>query len=166
MQYNTSSLRRQDRALPCEDALALLRTSEFGILCLQDTAGGGYGVPLNYAWDGADSLYMHSAPAGHKLDCLAREARATFIITGSTQLLPEQFSTAYESVQVQGEAEVVTDDAAKAKALELLIQKLTPQESARGAAYIERALHATTVVRLRIRTICGKAHRPRSCRQA
>lgn len=159
MRYDTTSLRRQDRALPEEAACQLLRESEFGILCLQDTAGGGYGIPLNYVWDGAEALYMHCASEGHKLNCLRQEPRVTFVVTGSSRILPAKFSTAYESVLVHGHAHIVGTDEEKFHALQLLIQKLTPQEQARGDEYIARAIHATTVIRLSIERVCGKAHR-------
>ena len=159
MRYDTSSLRRQDRALPEETACQLLSESESGILCLQDTAGGGYGVPLNYVWDGAEALYMHCAGDGHKLDCLRQEPRVTFVVTGSSRILPAKFSTAYESVLVHGRACIVEAENEKIRALQLLIQKLTPQEQARGDEYTARAIHATTVIRLSIERVCGKAHR-------
>ena len=159
MRYDTSSLRRQDRALPEESACQLLSENESGILCMQDTAGGGYGVPLNYVWDGAEALYMHCAGEGHKLDCLRQEPRVTFVITGSSRILPAKFSTAYESVLVHGRACIVEAENEKIRALQLLIQKLTPQEQARGGEYIARAIHATTVIRLSIERVCGKAHR-------
>ena len=30
----------------------------------KDDGGRGYGMPLNYVWDGADALYIHCAPDG------------------------------------------------------------------------------------------------------
>lgn len=159
MLYDTSKLRRQDRALPQEEAFQLLKDAEYGILCMQHFNGGGYGIPINYAWDGDSSLYMHCAHEGFKLNCLAKEPRVTFVITGATRLLPNQFSTAYESVMVHGEAQVVTGEAERQRALHLLIQRLLPQEIERGKKYIAGAAHATTVIRLSISRICGKAHR-------
>ena len=159
MQYDTSHLRRQERALPREEAFQLLHTAEFGTLCLQDTEGGGYGVPLNYVWDGGERIYMHCAPSGHKLNCLAQEPRVTFVVTGRMRILPEEFSTAYESVLVHGHARQVLNESEKRQALQMLIEKLTPQEAARGAQYISRAIKATCVLCLSISTICGKAHR-------
>lgn len=159
MRYDTSTLRRQDRALPEEAACQLLQESKSGVLCLQDTVGGGYGIPLNYAWDGAEALYMHCAGEGHKLNCLRQEPRATFVVTGSNSILPDKFSTAYESVLVHGRAHIVEAEDEKLHALQLLIQKLTPQEQARGEEYIARAIHATTVIRFCIDRFSGKAHR-------
>lgn len=159
MLYNTDSMRRKERAMTETEARHLLSTCTHGTLCLQDTAGGGYGVPINYAWDGGNCLFLHGAPEGHKMQCLRENPRVSFIVTGNAGILAEQFSTAYESVIVQGIAEEVTDSAEKREALLLLIRTLTPHETDRGMQYIERAVNATTVLRIRITTYCGKAHR-------
>lgn len=159
MLYDTTSLRRQDRAFTEEAACHLLQHSEHGVLCLQDSDGGGYGIPLNYVWDGATHIYMHCAPEGHKLECIRLAPRATFVVTGPARILPALFSTAYESVLVHGTIGEVTDEEEKRHALMLLIRKLTPQEASRGKQYIARGIQATTVLRFSIRQICGKAHR-------
>lgn len=159
MLYNTTNLRRKDRCMAEADARQLLSTSTHGILCLQAPTGGGYGIPLNYAWNEADCIFMHCASEGFKMKCIETNPLASLVVTGSSRLLPAQFSTAYESVVVQGRVDIVTDAAEKRQALKLLIHRLTPGEAARGAEYIGRALAATTVLRLRIREFCGKAHR-------
>ncbi len=159
MHYETSNLRRKDRALNETDPRLLLQSGEYGVLSLQAPEGGGYGVPMNYVWDGADSLYLHCAGEGFKLCCLQAQPKAGFVIIGSHNILPEKFSTAYESVMLQGECSIVTDDEEKRTALQLLIRKLTPGEAVKGAAYIDRALATTTVLRLSINSFCGKAHR-------
>lgn len=158
MLYDTTQLRRQDRALSQESAYKILAESEFGTLCLQDIGGGGYGIPLNYVWDGAESLYMHCASSGHKLDCLRKESRATFVVTAGHRILSEQFSTAYESVLVHGNAVSVCSEEEKIRALQQLIQKLTPKHLIQGENYIHRAARATTVIRFQIDRICGKAN--------
>ena len=159
MHYETTNLRRKDRALPETDARLILHEEEYGVLSLQAPEGGGYGVPLNYAWNGADSLYLHCAGEGFKLSCLQAQPKASFVIIRNHSILPEKFSTAYESVILQGECSIVTAETEKRAALQLMIQKLTPGETARGAAYIDRALAATTVLRFSINSFCGKAHR-------
>ena len=159
MHYETTNLRRKDRALNETDARQILQSGEYGVLSLQAPEGGGYGVPMNYVWDGADSLYLHCAGEGFKLCCLQAQPKASFVIIRHHNILPEKFSTAYESVILQGECNIVTDDEEKRAALMLLIRKLTPGETARGAAYIDRALAITTVLRFSINSFCGKAHR-------
>lgn len=159
MIYEASELRRQDRAMRETEARQILAEEEYGVLSLQAPEGGGYGVPMNYVWDGADALYLHCAGEGFKLECLKTHPQAGFVIVRSHRILPEKFSTAYESVMLRGTCNTVKDEEEKRRALQLLIQKLTPGEVGRGDAYINRALAATTVLRLSIAAFCGKVHR-------
>lgn len=56
--YTTRSLRRQDRAMTEQDARLLLAEATCGVLCMENIDGGGYGIPINYAWDEEDSIYF------------------------------------------------------------------------------------------------------------
>ena len=76
MHYETTNLRRKDRALHETDARLILHAGEYGVLSLQAPEGGGYGVPMNYVWDGADSLYLHCAGEGFKLCCLQAQPKS------------------------------------------------------------------------------------------
>ena len=98
MKYVNDTVRRQDRLMDEERALELLRESEYGVLSMQDVDGSGYGVPLNYVWDGDHSIYIHCAPEGHKLRALEQHPQVSFCIIGRVHLLPRNFTTEYESV--------------------------------------------------------------------
>lgn len=159
LNIDNSRIRRRDRQLEEHAARQLLDTAEFGTLCLQDTAGGGYGVPLHYVWDGEETLYLHCAPEGHKLDCLAAEPRACFVITGRSRILPEAFSTAYESLLLHGNVSTVTDETEKLSALRAFLTKYTPQAGERGQHFLRQAGARTAVLRFRIRFASGKTNR-------
>ena len=58
MKYVNDTVRRRDRLMDETRALELLRTGEYGILSMVDTDNSGYGVPLNFVWDGDHSLYI------------------------------------------------------------------------------------------------------------
>lgn len=60
MKYNNETVRRRDRLMDETRALELLRTSEYGVLSMV-ADGGGYGIPINFVWDGKDSIYIHCA---------------------------------------------------------------------------------------------------------
>lgn len=155
----TSPIRRRDRQLSEPAAMQLLTEATYGILCMQDTAGGGYGIPLHYVWDGAETLYLHCATEGHKLDCLAAEPRAVFIITGNCRILPESFSSAYESLLLRGRVGTVTTETDKNAALQGFLNKYTPEAGERGAHFLLHASHRTTMLRFRILSVSGKENR-------
>ena len=98
MKYNNDNVRRQDRLLEEDRAYALLREGEYGVLSMTTPTGGAYGIPLNFVWDRQENIYIHCAPRGRKLDCIALYPEVSFCVIGNTHVVPEQFSTNYSSI--------------------------------------------------------------------
>lgn len=159
MNYDNSSVRRRDRQLDEASARRLLKEAEYGVLCMQALSGGGYGVPLHFVWNGADGIYLHCAPEGYKLECLTAEPRACLVITGKSRILPEAFSTAYESLLLHGEVSLVTDKEEKLTALHAFLGKYTPEAGERGKHFLHHAAPRTAVLRFHIRSFSGKTNR-------
>lgn len=159
MNYNNSSIRRRDRQLDEPSARRLLKEAEYGILCMQALHGGGYGVPLHFVWDEADAIYLHCAPEGRKLECLAAEPRACLVITGKSRILPEAFSTAYESLLLHGEVSAVIDEEESRGALHSFLGKYVPESGERGQHFLHHAAAHTMVLRFRILSVSGKSNR-------
>ena len=64
-----TKMRRADRAISREDALAVIDRCAYGTLSLIATDGTPYAVALNVVRDGK-KLFFHSAPEGLKVDSL------------------------------------------------------------------------------------------------
>lgn len=160
MKYDNTDVRRQDRLLDEKDAVELLKCGEYGFLSLSgsEDCGGGYGIPVSYAFDG-DDLWFHCAPEGEKLRRIARCDRASFCVVGRTHVLPDKFSTLYESVIAFGRIEMVDDTDVKRRALALLVRKYAPEYVEKGEKYAEHSLPRTAILRFRIDTFSGKAKR-------
>jgi nitroimidazol reductase NimA-like FMN-containing flavoprotein (pyridoxamine 5'-phosphate oxidase superfamily) len=150
-------MRRQDRAISEEESLAILERAEYGILSTIAEDGAPYGVPLNFCLIGR-CIYFHCAPEGRKLVNIGTQARVSFCAVGRTELLPEKFSTKYESVIVSGTIREMSA-ADKQKALEGLVKKYSADFIDQGSQYIERAAEKTRVFEITIETISGKARR-------
>ena len=91
MKYVNDRVRRQDRLMDEERALALLRDGEYGVLSMvADNAG--YGIPVNFVWDGDHSVYIHCAPSGRKLDAIEKNPNVSLCIIGNVHLLPRNFT--------------------------------------------------------------------------
>jgi nitroimidazol reductase NimA-like FMN-containing flavoprotein (pyridoxamine 5'-phosphate oxidase superfamily) len=152
-------IRRSARALTVDQAREILARAEHGVLATLGADGWPYAVPVNHVLSG-DTLYIHSALEGHKLDNIAHEDRVSFCAVSSATVLPHALSTLYESAVAFGRAAVVTDPAEKRRALELLAVRfcgaVTPEAENTIAAHGSR----TAVVRIRLERITGKAHRP------
>jgi len=158
MEYNNDLVRRQDRLLDEDSAIELLRKAEFGVLSMVD-GEKAYGIPVNYVWDGEQSLYIHCAPVGRKLNVLRVNPRVSFCVVGRTHLLPSRFTTEYESVVLQGTAHLGLSDDEKHRALTLLLEKLSPEDKEVGEKYAAKSFHRVEIIRLDISSWSGKQKR-------
>jgi nitroimidazol reductase NimA-like FMN-containing flavoprotein (pyridoxamine 5'-phosphate oxidase superfamily) len=154
----TKPLRRNDRQLDDAAALALLKRCEYGILSTSDRHNQPYGIPVNYVVM-EHSIFFHCATEGRKLENITANHEVSFCVVGKTGLIPEKFSTRYESVVVSGRAEVVTDEVLKGNALRALIVKYAPDHISSGETYIEKMKNQTAVVRINIDRMVGKARK-------
>lgn len=148
-------MRRIDRRLDDAQTMELLNRGEHGVLCLIDPDGRPYGVPLNYALlDG--KVYVHAAIEGKKLLCVKHNPHVCFTVVGETEVLPDKFSTRYESVIVFGEAVIVGDENEKKAALLELIKKYSVGFMDKGIAYVNSDKDKTAVLRISPTEITGK----------
>lgn len=155
---HNDSVRRRDRLADETLARRLLEQGEYGFLALQAEQGGGYGVPVNFAWDeAANALYIHCAPQGRKLRCLAAEPRATFCIVGHTRPLPHKFTAAYESVLLQAAARTGLPEQERMHALGLILHKYCPDHVETGLKFAAGSFHRTEIIRLDLLSWSAKA---------
>jgi hypothetical protein len=151
-------IRRKDRQLDDAAAMALLKRGEYGILSTSDKHNQPYGIPVNYVVM-EDSIFFHCATEGQKLENITANRGVSFCVVGKTELLPEKFSTRYESVVVSGNAVVIDDDDLKKTALRALVEKYAPDYITAGQAYIDKLMDQTAVVRVSIDHLAGKARK-------
>jgi len=151
-------IRRRDRALSEAEALHLLQTAEWGVLATVDVAGWPYAVPVNHAVVEGD-LIIHCATAGHKLDNLAFNPKVSYCVVTEAVTLPLELSTRYSSAIVFGRAELVTDDREKREALQALGRRFASEHPDLVDREIGKDLFRTTVVRLHMERVTGKARR-------
>jgi nitroimidazol reductase NimA-like FMN-containing flavoprotein (pyridoxamine 5'-phosphate oxidase superfamily) len=151
------TLRRTDRAITDEEAMAVLEKAQFGVLSTVSADGKPYGVPLNYCVIDR-CIYFHCAIEGQKIDHIEQNTSVSFCAVGDTEILPEKFATRYESVIVSGEAAEIFDEH-KQMALEGLLRKYSSNHFDKGLEYIENLKAKTRVFGISIRHLSGKARR-------
>ena len=151
-------IRRKDRKLDDAAAMALLKRGEYGILSTSDKYNRPYGIPVNYVVM-EDAIFFHCATEGQKLENITANRGVSFCVVGQTELIPEKFSTRYESVVVSGNAEIIDDGDLKKTALSELVAKYAPDNIAAGQAYIDKLMDKTAVVRVSIDHLAGKARK-------
>ena len=150
-------MRRKDRQLVETDIKEILHKAAYGVLSLVDENNQAYAVPLSFVYF-REALYFHSAAEGLKLDLVRQNPHAAFCVVGATEVLPEHFTTNYESVIALGKTVEVTAEEKEA-ALEAFIEKYASNNKKKGLAYIEKAGSVTTVLKLCIEQCTGKARR-------
>lgn len=156
MRYVNETVRRQDRLMDEARAIELLSTSEYGVLSMVDKDGIAYGVPLNYVWDGKNSIFIHCAPVGHKLEALEKNPNVSFCIVGDVKLLPGKFTTEYESVVLKGVAHIHLSPEERMAALLKLVDKLSPDFKELGAKYSKMSFHRVNIIRVDFSEYSGK----------
>ena len=154
----TKALRREDRRLDDAAAMALLQRGEYGILSTSDKNNRPYGIPVNYVVM-EEHLFFHCATEGQKLENITANQGVSFCVVGKTELIPEQFSTRYESVVVSGKADIIEEKVLKKKALRALVAKYAPNHITAGDAYIDKLMDQTAVVRISIEHLDGKTRK-------
>ncbi|MGN1022976.1 MAG: pyridoxamine 5'-phosphate oxidase family protein [Lachnospiraceae bacterium] len=149
-------MRRKRQALPQETVDAVLKRGTSGVLALSGDDGYPYAVPISYVYDGK-VIYFHCAKAGHKLDSIRRDEKASFCVIDKDEIVPEKYTTYFRSVIAFGRMHEVTDDAEKRSAIEALCIKYAPDDTPEGRnEAIEREWTPLCVLRLDIDHMTGK----------
>jgi len=156
MNYNNENIRRQDRLLDEKLAIALLKQGEYGVLSMQCKDEGVYAIPINYIWNNEQSIYIHCATIGRKLNCIDFNNQVSFCIVGKTNVISNKFTTGYESVVLNCTAQRKLSDSEKMDALNLLLDKYSPNDKVIGKKYAQKSFHRTEILRLDISSWSGK----------
>ena len=119
-----------------------------------------YVVPVHFACDG-DTLYVHCAQAGLKLELLEREPRVCVEVDEMLGIVPAEspcsFSTRYTSVIAFGRARMVTEPGTLRKALGLLMEKYAGGDRAYPPeTWTDRQLGGLAVIAVELEQLSGK----------
>ena len=147
-------MRRFRQQLSEESAREILSKCSNGVLSLVGEDGAPYGVPLSFAYDGEAAVYFHCALDGRKLDCIRHDRRCSFCVVGQDLIAPEEFTTHFRSVIVEGTVRIVEDSDEIMKGLMLLCDKYLPGVD--PSAELSKYLSRVAVLRLDIQTLTGK----------
>ena len=154
-------MRRKERQRDESFAWDVLKKAPFVTVSMIGEDGAPYSVPVNAVVDDAYRvLYFHCAGAGEKWEVLKTNPQVCLTAVSRMSIVPNEFDTAYDSAVVRGQAQVVTDDGERTKALLLLVESLDPKGMGGLAAYMERCFAATQVVKIVPSQITGKQSHP------
>lgn len=149
-------MRRKRQALSQEACAEILHRGTVGVLALAGDDDYPYAVPISYVYDG-EKLYFHSAKAGHKLDAIQREPKASFCVIDQDQIMPEEYTTYFRSVIAFGRIRILEDEEEKRAAIERLALKYAPDDSAENRRRaIDREWKPLCVLEMSIDHLSGK----------
>lgn len=151
------NVRRKDREMDVELATQLLAEGNYGVLSTVGADGQAYGVPLNYVFKN-NCLYFHCALEGHKLENIKANNKVSFCVVGRAKVLPDQFSTQYESVVVFGTASEV-QGSEKLDVLLSFVEKYSPEFIEEGKKTIAKFNDKTRAIKVAINHISGKTRK-------
>lgn len=148
-------MRRKDREMDKNSALAVADKCEYAVLSLISPEGKPYAIPLSVVRDG-ENMYFHCAMKGEKIDCMRNDPNGCMVCVGNTELQPEKFTTKFESAIIKGQLSEVTNEAEKNHTLRILCEKYTPTNMADFDNAIARSISRTAIWKMSIDEITGK----------
>jgi nitroimidazol reductase NimA-like FMN-containing flavoprotein (pyridoxamine 5'-phosphate oxidase superfamily) len=157
-------MRRSDRELPRDEALALVDSAEYGVLALAWPDGRPYALPINHGRDG-DVVYMHCATTGQKLDMIALNPHGAFCVSEMVELVaghsPCDASVRFRSTMLFGKVRLVTEPTEKLHGLTVICHALgiDVPPSGPGQDSLAQRMAGTAVIALDIEHVSGKSRR-------
>lgn len=149
-------LRRKDREKDRNFALEVLKNCEYATLATINLDNTPYCIPISPVLVG-EIIYFHCALKGKKLENINNKNQVCLSCVGRTRLVPEEFTTEYESAVVIGKAVMVDNEEEKIMALKMICQKYTTNSSEAIQKEIEKSLHRTAICKITIDQITGKS---------
>lgn len=137
-------MRLKRQLLSKEDTQKVLYQGTSGVLAVSGDDDYPYAVPLSYVYDG-HKIYFHGAKAGHKLDSIVKNPKASFCVIDKDQIVPDEYTTYFRSVIVLERFAFFTMKQKKEKPLKnwqlnmrLMIQKkiVTKRLNGNGIRYV------------------------------
>ena len=118
--------------------------------------GRAYIIPVNYGYR-EGCMYIHSAPAGKKIDLIRQNAEISFEVEEKVEITTGEracdWSTRYRSVIGHGHMEILSDDASKQLGLEVLMDQHGAPEL---KEFEPKNMKAMVILKLTIDSMTGK----------
>ncbi|MDX2439673.1 MAG: pyridoxamine 5'-phosphate oxidase family protein [Desulfobacterales bacterium] len=151
-------MRSKDNELEKKSAFEIIKNGSYGVLSTIGDDGYPYGVPVNYTY--FDScIYFHCAHEGHKIDNIQNSENVSFCVVSKSDVLANEFDTDYESAIVFGKAAMVTEDSEKEEILLSVLNKYSSGFMKAGKNYMKKFWNDTTVIKIEVEHITGKARK-------
>lgn len=149
-------MRRFKQELPIEDTKKILKEATSGVLSLLGDDDFPYGVPLSHVYDGDHKIYFHSALTGHKMDAIYKHQKCSFTVVSKDEVIPDEYTTYYQSVIVFGHISIVEDLEEKRRVAMMLGNHFTPNQEEVTLKEIAKTFERFHMLELHIEHMAGK----------
>lgn len=149
-------MRRKDREKDATFAIEVLRDCEYATLSTINSDGTPYCVPISPVVID-NSVYFHSATEGKKLDNIEKNNSVCLSGVRHTKLVPEKFTTEFESAVALGRCRLIENTEEKISALRAICEKYANSNMASFEEAITHSLERTAVYKINLEQITGKA---------
>lgn len=137
------------------EILGILESAKICRIALCD-GSTPYIVPVNFGYCD-NALYIHSAPAGKKIDILKKNNAVCFEVETGVRVVTAEtacgWTTRYTSIVGYGRADILEDRESKIEALDVLMRRHSGRD---GWNYAEDKLRRMVVIKVSIDSISGK----------
>ena len=131
-------IRRIKKKLPESEAVRMMEQLSYCTLALQGDDEYTYSVPVNFVYENR-KIYFHSAVEGKKCDSISKNNKISFSAVEKDDVKPAEFTTHYKSVVGFGEIRLLESREEIQHAMELILEKYSPDYIKEGKEYMERA---------------------------
>ena len=147
-------MRRKKQLLPEDACVAILQNGISGVLAVLGDDGYPYAVPLSYVYH-SGKLYFHCAKAGHKLDAIQQNPKASFCVVAQDEIVPEKFTTYFQRVIAFGKVRILENTEEKQAAISLLAEKYAPGVAGKQEEIL-KGWNALCMLEMQIEHLTGK----------
>lgn len=148
-------MRRKRQLLSTEQSEEILRKGTSGVLALLGEDEYPYAVPLSYVYE-SGKIYFHCARSGHKIDAIQKCEKASFCVIGQDEILPEKFTTVYQSIIAFGTVRILKEEQEIRRAIECLSEKYSPGDREGREREIEKDWDRLCMLEFTITHLTGK----------
>lgn len=155
MENKFRSMRRFKQQLTEDECRVILRKEIRGVLAVNGENGYPYAFPMNFYFnEETNTLYLHSAKAGYKVDALRKDGKVCFCLHDEGWHEEGKWQTHFQSVVIFGRIQFVDDVELSIKYAKEFDGKFEPPEEVER--HIKREGALVQMLELEIDHMTGK----------
>ena len=155
MENNFRKMRRFKQQLTDEECKEILRMEERGTLAVNGDNGYPYAFPMNFTFDeAANSLLLHSAKSGYKLDAMRKSDKVCFCLHNKGYSKTGNLPRDFKSIVIFGRIRFIDAPEETMRLMRKFDEKFESHEVVEE--HLRREAHLVQALELEIEHMTGK----------